>query len=379
MADQRSFLGAFVALGLGVVITLLVAEGVTRLFYQPAPAHIQGLRLKFSDYYLQDPELGWLPRANISGSYFRFPASFKTNSKGLRDREYDEDKTAGVMRIAVVGDSHTWGYGVNDDELYSEKLEVMLGDSEVINFGVTAYSLWQEVDYFKRTGLRYAPDILIVGFTQNDVEQGANRKNIEMANAKREEQTKPNDRQQSFKFKRFLAENSALYKFVVDRINTNKSVVQFLARLGLKEPLVGVEGIDNNLKTSLRDPPPEIERSFRAVEAKLSELKSLTDREGVRLIVVAIPARQAIEAVFFRQSIALSIFEPEDFDLDKPYRRLATFAQKEGIEFVNPVDQFRDSPLKEEGLFLKRDVHLSPAGHELLARVLAHYISDNSH
>ncbi len=106
MADQRSFLGTLVALALGMVITLLVAEGITRLFYQPAPARIQGLALKFSDYYQQDPELGWLPRANVFGTQPRFPAtSFKTNSKGLRDREYDEEKTAGVTRIVVVGDS----------------------------------------------------------------------------------------------------------------------------------------------------------------------------------------------------------------------------------------------------------------------------------
>ena len=94
-------------------------------------------------------------------------------------------------------------------------------------------------------------------------------------------------------FKRFLAENSALYRLVVDRIRTDKDLVQLLARLGLMDPLVGIEGLDNNLKPALRDPPPEIEKSFRAVETKLGELKIVTDREGVRLIVVAIPAKQA--------------------------------------------------------------------------------------
>ncbi len=381
MADQRSILGALVAVAVGSVVALLAAEAIARAFYQPGPARIYGLQLRSSDYFQPDPQLGWLPRANAFGTQPRFPGtSFKTNSKGLRDREYDEEKTAGVTRIVVVGDSHTWGYGVNDDEIYSEQLEVMLGDSEVINLGVTAYGLWQEVDYFRRTGLRYAPDILIVGFTQNDVDNGANRRNIELANATHEEQTASNGGSQSFrqsnfeKFRRILALNSALYMLVVDRINTSKGLVKLLIRLGLKDPLSGAGEIDNNLVVALRDPPPGIEKSFRAVETKLGELKALADREGVRLIVVAIPARQTIEAVSFRKMIARSIFEPDDFDLDKPYRRLAAFAQKEGIEFLNPVGRFRASPLKEEGLYLKRDIHLSPAGHELLARVIADYI-----
>ena len=75
VANQRSCVGALVAVALGMVITLLVAEGISRLFYQPAPTRIHGLRLKFSNYYKPDPELGWLPRANVSGAYTRFPAS----------------------------------------------------------------------------------------------------------------------------------------------------------------------------------------------------------------------------------------------------------------------------------------------------------------
>ena len=375
MSERRSLVGALGAIAFGSVFTFAILEGMTRLFYDPAPARIRGLQLKFSDYYRPDPELGWVPRANIEGDYIRFPASFKTNSEGLRDREYERKKPAHVTRIVVVGDSHTWGYGVNDDEIYSEKLESMLADSEVVNLGVTAYSLWQEVGYFERTGLDYDPDVMIVGFTQNDVDQGANLGNIAAANKPREDANDSARVERRRSIQEVVAQNSALYKFVSDRVNTNKSLVEFFIRLGLKAPLAGADGIDNNLKTGLIDYPPDLEQAFAAALAKLRELKGVTDREGVRLIVVAIPARQAIEPVMFRQSISRSKFEVEDFDLDKPYRKLAEFARQEGIEFIDPVAAFRERAKKPEALYLERDVHLNAAGHDELARVLAAHLA----
>ena len=374
MSEGRSLLGAVAAMGIGLLLTLLVAEGVTRLFYDPAPAKIRGLALKFSDFYRPDPELGWVPRADITGTYIRFPASFKTNSQGLRDREYELAKPAGTRRIVVIGDSHTWGYGVNNDEIYTEKLESLLADTEVVNLGVTAYSLWQEVGYFRRKGLTYEPDILIVGFTQNDVEQGANLRNIELANNPPEEDSQAAPERQGRSLQELIAQNSALYKFVSDRINTNKSLVKFFVGLGLKAPLADADGIDNNLKTALLDYPPALDEAFSAVQGKLLELKRLTDMEGVRLIVAAIPAKQAIEPITFQQSLAKSIFEVEDFDLDKPYRLLAEFAEASGIEFVNPVAAFRQRAASGEVLYLKRDVHLNAAGHDTLAQVLADYL-----
>lgn len=377
MSKNHSFLGATGAIAFGVILTLALAEGITRLFYEPAPERIQGLALKFSEYYRSDPELGWVPRPNISANYIRFPATFETNSQGLRDREYQQAKPEGSKRIVVIGDSHTWGYGVNNDETYTEKLEALLPNTEVINLGVTAYSLWQEIAYFKRVGLAYEPDVLIVGFTQNDVDQGANRRNIERANNPPKDPEPDEDKGQR-SVQRYIAEHSALYKFVSDRVNTNRTLISLLVDLGVKAPLAGINGIDNNLKTALRDYSPELEKEFAMVRDKLLELKQTTDQAGVRLIVVAIPAKQAIDQVAFEQSIMRSVFEPDDFDLDKPYRLLATFAEEAGFEFVDPVPAFRERASNPEVLYLKRDVHLNAAGHEALARVLAAYLRDSS-
>ena len=47
----------------------------------------------------------------------------KTNSHGMRDREYPREKPDGVVRIAGLGDSVMFGWGVGQGEAYLDVLE----------------------------------------------------------------------------------------------------------------------------------------------------------------------------------------------------------------------------------------------------------------
>ena len=75
-----------------------------------------------------------------------------TNSHGMRDRERTLQRDASSIRIAVVGDSMTFGFWVAGDETYSSVLEGLLNQSgmsdtashEVLNFGVGGYSTRDE-------------------------------------------------------------------------------------------------------------------------------------------------------------------------------------------------------------------------------------------
>src|SRR5215510_12105712 len=65
---------------------------------------------------------------------------FHTNSHGLRDREIPYERVPGKLRIAMVGDSLTVGWGVPFDDMFSKRIERLYAqagvDAEVINFGV---------------------------------------------------------------------------------------------------------------------------------------------------------------------------------------------------------------------------------------------------
>ena len=96
--------------------------------------------------------------------------SFSTNRWGMRDRDYERAKPAGTFRIAVLGPSHVMGNGVADDETFENLLETRLNAAallpggrrvEVLNFGVDAYSLPQQVALLEDRVLAFSPDVII--------------------------------------------------------------------------------------------------------------------------------------------------------------------------------------------------------------------------
>lgn len=98
------------------------------------------------------------------------------NSKGLRDYEYQYRKDKDVFRLIAIGDSFAFGWGLDLQNIYCKWLEKKLNENfnqlhyEVINFGVPNYNTYQELVYLKEEGLKYSPDLLIVGYYLNDAE-----------------------------------------------------------------------------------------------------------------------------------------------------------------------------------------------------------------
>ena len=51
------------------------------------------------------------------------PTSVRINSDGFRDKNYSIEKPNGVFRIVAIGDSLTFGFGVESEESYPKVLE----------------------------------------------------------------------------------------------------------------------------------------------------------------------------------------------------------------------------------------------------------------
>lgn len=97
-----------------------------------------------------------------------------TNSLGMRDRERETAKPAGVVRIAVLGDSFAFGYGVEGEDIWPAVLERLLNEAggalryEVLNFGVGGYSTRDEAAALEHKVLAFDPDLVLLGYTLND-------------------------------------------------------------------------------------------------------------------------------------------------------------------------------------------------------------------
>lgn len=100
------------------------------------------------------------------------------NSLGMRDpSEYGDQAGAGIHRIAIFGDSFTYGFEVTREQSYPYLLQQLGHRLEVLNFGVPGYGTDQAyLSYRKLRAERphFAIDTVIVGFTIENIYRNIN-------------------------------------------------------------------------------------------------------------------------------------------------------------------------------------------------------------
>jgi hypothetical protein len=103
-----------------------------------SPMYVSPERERF---WIYDSLLGWAHQPGQENLFTtkQFHTNVRINREGLRDREHSYERTNNTRRILVIGDSFAWGYGVEEDQRFSQLLETSLG-VEVINAGVSGYS-----------------------------------------------------------------------------------------------------------------------------------------------------------------------------------------------------------------------------------------------
>jgi hypothetical protein len=151
---------------LGFLLLLILGEVLVRVL---APQPIIPRFVEFSPHGI---------RRNIAfvDGFHRtseFECRIHTNSQGFRGtREYEPEPPGDTGRIVTIGDAHTLGVGVGDDETFSALLEKRLAnrgqDVEVINMGVSGFGTAQELLQFRHVARDYNPDLVILGYFQND-------------------------------------------------------------------------------------------------------------------------------------------------------------------------------------------------------------------
>jgi hypothetical protein len=121
-------------------------------------------------YAIYHPTRGWTLKPDIKELPVFSNKILNSNSKGLRGKaEYQYERSAGKQRMVVLGDSFTFGEEVSDDETYSHDLQASLPGTEVLNLGVQGYGHDQMLMYLKEEGVKYHPDLVVLGFAYLDI------------------------------------------------------------------------------------------------------------------------------------------------------------------------------------------------------------------
>jgi len=296
---------------------------------------------------------------------YELQPSFNDHNRwGLRGADCTPEKPAGVFRILAVGDAVTYGQGVHVQETYPVHLQRKLNASEkrfpgidrfeVLNFGVTGYSIIQEAEQVRARGMDFDPDLVVLLVCLNDWDPGAVEFQALIGS-------------QDHAGMRFL---SSYYNPANSPLRTRMYASQLfrhvVARLRRTERFEGppewthafVDQIGRKIAQE-----PSVLRHYLRHEYFNEHFKGLRDHlaeRGVPLIAVLMPQnREAGEEEYrMRLGVLENLCAHPSTELVDFLARARVQQQRRGVENVY------------DGLFLRGDVHLTNAGLELVAETL---------
>jgi hypothetical protein len=325
---RRKFLRAVLFGSYLLTISVVLLEGGVRLW-------------GYSEGHIYDPiympfdrttEIAYVHKPNLTQARARGLAMINTDSLGLRAqtaglRYGPKDKNE--YRIAIAGDSVTFGEGIQDTEdTFSRVVEKILNKKQmdmkvrVFNYGASAYSVQQMSATLQYRMLDIQPDLVVMAIIPAD-----------------------------FNLARTPAVDGAGY-FVDTR----------LARLNPPEPAIKRALRGMRLTYVLRDavyswfvPIPEVVRnlargvlpeSYRYVQ----QFEAIAGKGGVPSIIVLLPTARA-----------------------DPFDRISTQLHHDEIAFVD-LSSLRNEFTLEQFRSSRFDGHASAAVHQRIGQDLAEYI-----
>jgi hypothetical protein len=162
---MKTFLFKLTAVLAGLMVALGLAEAAVRLIRPQMTGEV---------VWAYRPDLGTIPVPNQRGR--KVPVNgpiytFSHNSWGFRgSQEYGRKGAA--YRVLLLGDSFTYGVGVNDDQTFAHYLQENFTAKklavEVINAGNPGKGTDYELRLLKTWGSKIKPDLVVLCFFLND-------------------------------------------------------------------------------------------------------------------------------------------------------------------------------------------------------------------
>ncbi len=305
----------------------------------------------------------------------------RLNSLGLNDIERRVEKEPGSRRILVLGDSFMYGQGVERDESLPRRLDLLLPDVEVINAGIPGYGLEQEYLYFKDRGHRFEPDLVLVGFFMNDVQDPTtmdvvrDEEGLALAYRTRPE-VLARARGKEPKGLRgglssWIRAHSLFYTFVRARLDN--------LRYRLRQPEaprpsadLGVEGLPTAFGIYLAEPGPEETARWDRAHRTLDALKELAAAHGARLALFSVPAPNQISEEEFDRWARARNQDSSSLSRNKPFEMILEWCRMSGTPCLDLLETLDGR--ERDDLYFRHDLHWNPEGHRLAAEAVRAFL-----
>jgi lysophospholipase L1-like esterase len=326
------------SMGALVLSGLVLTEGVVRLIDLGGPVHAPRrfeptggvpfertskgvLRYRPGDEFAAVYDLG----AGVSA----FRVRYHINEFGLRGPAISRQKSADIYRVICLGDSLTFGEGVEEEDAYPAVLQRLLSGSEagglhqrveVINAGVQAHDTVEEAALFESLASQLKPDAVTLGFFMND----------------------------AMDFLETIRQNEAWTRAF------EPSAIGRMSRLwGVAERVLAARRLEASYFDSIR-------RSFASpgwdrCRTALQAVDERCRRERIRLIVAVLPVLTRLD---------------EGYPFTEQHRQVVEACAGLGIECVDLFEAFRGADAASLWVH-PTDHHPNREAHERIARALA--------
>ena len=166
--SARTLLGHLLLLVGGFALSLGLAEALVRTTHPFERGHRPPGGL-----FEMDKDLGWKLNAGTTVPHHSeyFDVIYEINARGYRDPMRDGAKAPDSYRALLYGDSRIFGWGIPQDQRFSDRIERRVHDLELWNRGVVAYGLDQQVMVYEREGDSLEADEVIFFVSPSTLER----------------------------------------------------------------------------------------------------------------------------------------------------------------------------------------------------------------
>ncbi len=274
-----------------------------------------------------------------------------TNSFGLRDRDFTKEVPEGVYRILVIGDSFTFGIGVQNNETYPKIFELELNKDpsariEVLNVGKSGIGPQEYLELLKHYSQVYDYDIVVVGFyVGNDVidskDPYINEGLISL-----------------LKKSRIVTMTFNLVTRLAQR-NTSK-VSNILVFNAKRAPQF--------FEDSLLLESDDVKESMAQAMTYILDMGEYSQSHGKKMVVLVIPQAMQVDKKYHAFFSGLG-FDVRDEFLTNPRAQtvLDAFLEKNGIVYIDLLSDLKG----HDDLYFLTDDHMNTKGQEFIGKVFA--------
>ncbi|MCX6927235.1 MAG: SGNH/GDSL hydrolase family protein [Verrucomicrobia bacterium] len=351
----RRALFAVLAILLSLLATALIGEGALRLAGY-SPSNVNPLK-SFHEF---DPVIGWRGRKLYTARFKRpdFDVLVAQNAAGFRRQEnLDAKLDKAPHRIFVFGDSFVWGWGVGQGEVFTDKMNLLLPNYSVNNYGINGTGTVVEYELFRTevSKLVRPDDVVIVMFCNNDFADNVDRSKLHAEAANAEVKTVNPAKPLTNPLGDWFKNHSYLCNYVWFRADLYR-----LTRVNRKQE-----------DEVLRNTMTETDERFIVVKHFLAKFQADCEAAKARFLLVHIPTQEEFSEARTKRPNLLANEKARA-------ETLFSIARALHIETFDLLPGFLARKNKVDArLTFPNDGHWNSTGHQAVADLLSEYLSNH--